>query len=740
MTRLIKRCNDFGAGGVSVAIGELADGLSIDLDSVPKKYDGLDGTELAISESQERMAVVVDPADVAAFVGFAAAENLQCTPVAVVTECPRLTMRWQGDTIVDLTREFLNSNGAPKYTAVQIPALPAVRPDHFSWEGLEASAKQILSDLNLCSQKGLVERFDASVGAATLLAPFGGAYQLSPSQAMAAKLPVLGAETTTASLMGWGFDPYLSSQSPYHGAACAVVHSLAKVIAAGGSLEQSWLTFQEYFPRTKGDPARWGLPAAALLGAYAAQTALKVAAIGGKDSMSGSFEQLDVPPTLVSFAVSVADSRHVVSTEFKAPGHLVAVLEPERDDRGMPDFASVRAVFARVQRLLADGKVRAAWAIGMGGALEAVCKMGFGNRIGFRFIRREGLTEARYGGFVLELSEAVDGLTLLGVTTAEYAVHCGGESLPMETALAVWEDRLEKVFPYHTAPAQAAPQAYEFCALERRGPKVGAARPRVVIPAFPGTNSEYDTARAFERAGIDADIAVIRNQSAADITSSVEAVAGLIDRAQIVAIPGGFSGGDEPEGSGKFILSFFRSPRVREAVMRLLRERDGLMLGICNGFQALIKLGLVPFGEILDAGPDSPTLTFNDIGRHQALLVTTRVASNQSPWLQCCEVGDLHRIPVSHGEGRFIASETLLAQMAANGQIATQYVDEAGRPTMDVRFNPNASIAAVEGITSPDGRVFGKMGHSERATGELFRNVPGNKDQRLFDGAAKYFR
>ena len=744
VTRLIKRCNDFGAGGVSVAIGELADGLSINLDAVPKKYEGLDGTELAISESQERMAVVVTKENAARFMEEAGKENLEATLVAVVTHEPRLRMTWNGSTIVDLSRDFLNSNGAEKHTDVVIGAPKLNTESENSYTDTAEDWISMLDDLNICSQKGLVERFDSTIGAGTVLMPFGGAYQLTPSQAMAAKLPAPDGDTTTCSLMGWGFNPHLSEQSPYHGAIAAVIESIARVIAAGGSREHCWLTFQEYFERTQNNPARWGKPMAALLGAYKAQLELGCAAIGGKDSMSGTFENLDVPPTLVSFAVSTAKTDTVVSTEFKAAGSTVILLRPAVGVDMLPDFASVRAVFDQAEAILKAGRAKAVWAVSAGGIAEGLVKMAFGNRIGFNFA--EQLSDAElftpvYGSFIIELSgEAAPGEMVLGHTSERYELGCKTFRLGLETPQSVWERRLEPVFPCNISVESKPVQAYAFEAERRVAPAVKAARPHVLIPVFPGTNCEYDSARAFERAGAQADVLVIRNLTAAQTEESALALERHINEAQIVMLPGGFSGGDEPDGSGKFITALFRNPRVSEAVHRLLRERDGLMLGVCNGFQALIKLGLVPYGEIVPMRDDSPTLTFNTIGRHQSKMVTTRIASNKSPWLAGASVGDLHTVPISHGEGRFVATAQEIAALAANGQIATQYVDLSGKPTMDIRFNPNSSMDAVEGITSADGRVLGKMAHSERAGAGIGKNVPGDKEQHIFENGVRYFK
>lgn len=742
VTRMIKRCNDFGAGGVSVAIGELTDGLVINLDLVPKKYDGLDGTELAISESQERMAVVIAKEDVEKFMAEAAKENLEATLVALVTEEPRLKMNWNGNQIVDLSREFLNSNGAEKHTKVKIE-----KPIFNNTEVMDDSAEKweaMISNLNICSQKGLVERFDSTIGAGTVLMPYGGKYQNTPTQAMAAKIPVLKGETKTTSIMGWGFDPYLSSQSPYHGAMEAVIHSVAKVVATGGKYEHCWLTFQEYFERTQNNPSRWGKPLAALLGAYKAQIELGCGAIGGKDSMSGTFENIDVPPTLVSFAVSTAKSDAVVSQEFKRTGSKVILIKPEYDKNGLPVFESVRAVFEKVEKLIESGSVLSSWAVSFGGVSEAVAKMAFGNKIGFRFtseITPSELYRHCYGAFVLELAAGtVTDEKIIGETIAEYKVITSKYTVDLGRIEKLWEDKLEPVFP--TKIKKSASQLKEFSYVNdvKLAPAIKVAKPRVFIPVFPGTNCEYDTARAFEKAGAEADIFVIRNMNAQAIEESVKAVENKIKQAQIIMLPGGFSGGDEPDGSGKFIVSFFRNPRLANAVHELLKNRDGLMLGICNGFQALVKLGLVPYGEIVDMRNDSPTLTFNTIHRHQSKMVNTRIASNKSPWLYCCQVGDIHNVAISHGEGRFVATEEEITRLAKNGQIATQYVDFDGNPTLDIQCNPNTSIYGIEGITSPDGRVLGKMGHSERKGTDICKNVPGVKDQLIFESGVKYFK
>ena len=742
VTRMIRRCNDFGAGGVSVAIGELADGLRINLDAVPKKYDGLDGTELAISESQERMAVVVAPENVEKFIARAHAENLEATVVAEVTAAPRLVMEWNGRRIVDLSREFLNSNGAVKYADVEIPS-----PREFERQRSTAPMKEkwtaMMENLNVCSQKGLVERFDSTIGAGTVLLPFGGARQLTPAQAMAAKIPVLRGETTTASLMGWGFNPDRSAASPYHGAVCAVVESVARVVAAGGSRHKCWLTFQEYFERTKNDPRRWGKPMAALLGALEAQLGLGIGSIGGKDSMSGTFEDLDVPPTLVSFAVSVAKTGNIISPEFKEAGHRVYLIAPAYDENQLPKFESVKAVFDEVERLVAEKKAVSVWAIGYGGVCEGVTKMCFGNGLGFDFSATfddAALFEPLYGGFLIEASEPLDGLPCIGSVSPAYAIRYGFDLISLDDIQDSWEGKLQKVFPYLSPSSDEPAPAYNYESQGKLTASVKAARPRVLIPVFPGTNCEYDTARAFARAGAEAEIFVVRNLSAADIAESVAAFADAAARSQIIALPGGFSGGDEPDGSAKFIISFLRNPRIRDAVHELLKNRDGLMLGICNGFQALVKLGLVPYGEIRDMDESCATLTYNSIGRHQSMLVRTRVASNKSPWLADMKPGDIHTIAISHGEGRFVAPQALIDRLAENGQIATQYVDLDGCPTRNIRFNPNNSYCAIEGITSPDGRVLGKMGHTERYVDGLYKNVGGSCFQDLFGNAVNYFK
>ncbi|MBQ3093889.1 MAG: phosphoribosylformylglycinamidine synthase, partial [Clostridia bacterium] len=741
-TRLIKRCNDFGAGGVSVAIGELADGLTIDLNAVPKKYEGLDGTELAISESQERMAVVLAPEDVDTFKALAHAENLEATVVARVTENPRLVMNWNDTRIVDLSREFLNSNGAEKHVKVFVSEPKAIARNV---EGsFVENAAALAEDLNVCSKRGLSERFDSTIGASTVLMPFGGKYQMTPAQIMAAKLPVEGKETTTCSAMAYGYNPFITENDPFVGAYLAVVESVSKLVAGGTGLQNAYLTFQEYFERVGFEPARWGKPLAALLGAMKAQTDLGLASIGGKDSMSGTFEDIDVPPTLVSFAVSVCSTKTITSPEFKAAGHTVCLVEPTYLDDGRPDVASLKAVYETVSQLIADGKVVAAATPTYGGVAEAVFKATLGNRIGLAIdggMDMDTLYGYRYGAFVLEMADGAEAVgRVLGTTTADYTVTYGGETVDMTAWQAAYENKLEPVYACNIETEKEEIPAYTFAAKERVAPAIKVAKPRVLIPVFPGTNCEYDTAKAFARAGAEPQILVVKNLSAADVTESVEAMVAAVKNSQIIAIPGGFSGGDEPDGSGKFITAFFRNPAIKDAVHDMLNTRDGLMCGICNGFQALVKLGLVPYGQIVDGTETAPTLTFNKIGRHQSRLVQTRVCSNKSPWLMFSQPGDIHTVAISHGEGRFVATEDELRIMAQNGQIATQYVDENGMPTMDIRYNPNGSVMAIEGITSPDGRVFGKMGHSERYGDSVYKHVDGNKDNKMFAGAVAYYK
>ena len=739
--QMIKRCNDFGAGGVSVAIGELADGLDIDLNAVPKKYEGLDGTELAISESQERMAVVVEPENVEKFLALAKEENLSACAVAVVKADPRLTMTWNGAKIVDISREFLNTNGAEKHIDIT-PAAPE------SYErsvegGFAENLKKTASDLNICSKRGLSERFDSTIGAGTVLMPFGGKYQLTPVQAMVQKVSVEKKHTDTVSLMAWGYNPLIAEKSPYHGAYLAVVESVSKLIASGASFEDVYLTFQEYFEKPGVDGKRWGKPLAALLGAFKAQMNLGIGSIGGKDSMSGSFEKLDVPPTLVSFAVTTDKVQNVISPEFKAAGHKVVLIAPELDGDKLPDTASLLNIYNKVTRLMRAGKVYAAYTPTLGGIAEAIIKMAFGNGFGFSFgndIDLDMIFGYCYGGFLLEVDGDIDDAVTVGTVTDDGAFTCGAESVSAAEILGDYEDKLESVYACNIPDSKAPVENFSFEAKAWPSPAIKVAKPKVLIPAFPGTNCEYDSAKAVADAGAQPEIIVINNLSAAGIQHSVEQFAKELKTAQMVFIPGGFSGGDEPDGSGKFITAFFRNAAIKEGVADLLDNRDGLMCGICNGFQALIKLGLVPYGKIIDTDESCPTLTYNTIARHQSRIVHTRVASNKSPWLSLTNVGDVYNVPISHGEGRFLASEELIRQLADNGQIATQYVDLDGNATTDVHFNPNNSCYAIEGITSPDGRVFGKMGHSERVGKGLYQNVPGNYDIRMFEAAVKYFK
>ena len=735
VTRLIKRCNDFGAGGVSVAIGELADGLMIDLDRVPKKYDGLDGTELAISESQERMAVVLASEDVETFLKAAYDENLEATVVAEVTAEPRLRMTWKGATIVDLSRAFLNSNGAEKHACVAVPD-DSVAQVTFSGDTVAEKLASMVGSLNICSKQGLSERFDSTIGAATVLMPFGGARQLTPNQAMVAKLPVLHGVTDTVSGMAYGFHPELMEQSPYEGSYLAVVESVARLVAAGFDYKQAYLTFQEYFERMTGEPERWGKPFAALLGAFDAQLDLNIAAIGGKDSMSGTFEKMDVPPTLCSFAVAPGKASEVISPEFKEAGHEIRLLSCDPHDT-----AALTANFDAVRGGMLNGTIVSAWALGLGGVAEGLFKMGLGNAIGTRMDDDyDGdMFAQQIGALLIECAESCDLGQKVGDTIPEWALEYEGDRIDLAPMQEIYEGKLDKVFAYRGRTGESTEQ-FSFRAEKRPAPAVHTAKPLAFIPVFPGTNCEYDTARAVERAGGRAEILVINNLTPADITESIRRAAEMIGRSQMIVLPGGFSGGDEPDGSAKFITAFFRNPAMKDAVSELLEKRDGLMLGICNGFQALVKLGLVPFGRIVDTDDQCPTLTFNEIGRHQSMLVRTRIASNLSPWLSRCDVDDIHTIAISHGEGRFVGPEGLLRDLAARGQIATQYVDLSGRPSMDMRFNPNASYFAIEGITSPDGRVLGKMGHTERSGDNLYKNVPGNKYQPLFEGGVDYFR
>lgn len=757
VTTMIRRCNDFGAGGVSVAIGELADGLEIDLDKVPKKYEGLDGTELAISESQERMAVVVREKDAEKFIAEADKENLDAVVVAVVTESPRLVMSWRGKTICDISRAFLNTNGAEKNADVTVTA------DDFGLEKYEFKTKgntykekimSLMSDLNVCSQKGLVERFDSTIGGGSVFMPYGGKYQLTPQQSMVAKIPVLGGgrESETATVMAYGYDPKVSEANPFAGAVYAVVESVTRAVCAGADYKDIYLTFQEYFERLGTDPERWGKPLAALLGGYYAQEKLGLAAIGGKDSMSGSFNDIDVPPTLVSFAVAPLDSSKAVSCEFKGAGNMVFFVRPKYDENNLPDFDSLKQLYGMLNIMISDPSsvIRSAYAVGYGGAMEAVIKAAIGNKLGFAFTHcgsGEDLFRAMSGGIILEvegnnatgyLGDSVDTIKL-GRTTDDGIIRIGGEEINIDEIIAAWKKPLEGVYPTKAKYDDVGMKAFSWGERNTKAPAIKTAKPRVFIPAFPGTNCEYDSARVFEQAGAETDVRIFRNLKQSHVEESIDRFVKSVNEAQIIMIPGGFSGGDEPDGSGKFIKAAFENEKLREAVMELLNKRDGLILGICNGFQALVKLGLVPYGEIRKVDDTCPTLTYNTVGRHVSQIVSTRISSVKSPWLAGVELGDIHQVAVSHGEGRFVASAEVIAEMEKNGQIATQYVDLSGEPTYEMPYNPNGSYYAIEGITSPDGRVFGKMGHSERIGKNVFKNITGNIDQKIFESGVKYF-
>ena len=737
---MIKRCNDFGAGGVSVAIGELADGLEIDLNAVPKKYDGLDGTELAISESQERMAVVIEKENVARFLEIANSENLQACPVARVTQDPRLVMNWNGVKICDIKREFLNSNGAEKH--INVTASKCQPYEKEVKGGFKENYVSLAGDLNICSKRGLSERFDSTIGAGTVLMPFGGKNQLTPIQAMVQKISTERKDTDDCSLMSFGYNPFIMEKSPYHGAYLAVVESVCKLIATGAEFKDVYLTFQEYFERLSVDAKRWGKPFSALLGAFKAQMELEIGSIGGKDSMSGSFENLDVPPTLVSFAVTTEKIKDIVSPEFKCAGNSLVLIKPEYDENNLPITKSLIENFDKVRKLLSSGKAKACYTPGMGGIAEAVMKMCFGNGLGVEFndsLSLEDIFSYNYGAFVLEVEGEADEL-VIGKITEKESICYNGECVDLASLLNVYEEKLESVYSCNIKQKSTQMENFSFEATERKFAKIKTAKPKVLIPVFPGTNCEFDSAKAVENAGAEAKIFVINNLTAKGISDSVKEFSNLLRESQMVFIPGGFSGGDEPDGSGKFITAFFRNDEIRSGVTDLLDNRDGLMCGICNGFQALIKLGLVPYGKIVDTDETCPTLTFNTIARHQSRIVRTRVASNKSPWLSLTNVGDVYSVPISHGEGRFIADEKLIKELAKNGQIATQYVDGDNNATGDIHFNPNNSMYAIEGITSPDGRVFGKMGHSERVGNGLYKNVEGNYDIIMFEAAVKFFK
>ena len=761
VSRMIKRCNDFGAGGVAVAIGELADGLAIDLDAVPKKYEGLDGTELAISESQERMAVVLAPQDAAAFLRHADEENLEATEVAVVTAEPNLVMKWHGKEIVRIARSFLATNGVRQHVRVTVeapnektPYLQQVPPlVKKAGRDLEAMWIANLSDLNICSQKGLGERFDSTVGAATVLMPFGGKYQLTPTEAMVAKIPVRHGETNTASAMAFGFDPDLSTWSPFHGAVYAVVEAAAKIVATGGKADAIRLTLQEYFERLGTDPKKWGKPFAALLGALRAQHELGIPAIGGKDSMSGTFENLNVPPTLVAFAAATVHANEVISPEFKYPGNKVLMVPVAHDAQDLPVFERLNRNFEKIHHLIADQKVFSAQSVGRGGIAAAISKMCLGNNLGFKFTAffpQEDLFKPLYGTMLLEVSPSLDvaanlagtGAVEIGTTRDVPSIITDLDTIVLADVKEAYTQPLEKIFPT-TIPQstrQAERPTYAPYAQGRRiGSSAKIAKPRVCIPVFPGTNCEYDSARAWERVGAIPEILVVRNLTPAAVEETVAAIAAALKRAQILMLPGGFSGGDEPDGTGKFIAAMFRAPAIAEAVQRLLCDQDGLILGICNGFQALLKLGLLPHGQITELDENTPTLTYNNIGRHVSQTVRVRVASNLSPWLSHVNVGDTHTLAVSHGEGRFYADAITVANLRIRGQIATQYVSEKGEPTLEQPYNPNGSVNAIEGITSPDGRIYGRMAHAERIGENIGKNVPGDMNQMVFESGAAYF-
>ncbi len=734
---MIKRCNDFGAGGVSVAVGELSDGLLINLDLVPKKYEGLSGTELAISESQERMAVVVNDGDVDAFLRLAESENIRAVKIASVTDDERLTMTFRGKKIVDLSRKFIDSNGAPKKTCVKVKKAELFAP--VIPESFKDGMKKIADSLNTCSKRGLSECFDSTIGAGTVLMPYGGKYQKTPVQAMVQKISTELKETDDCSFMAFGFNPFVSEKSPYHGAYLAVIESVSKLIASGADFNDVYLTFQEYFPRPGSDPEKWGLPAAAMLGALSAQTDLGIASIGGKDSMSGTYEDISVPPTLVSFAVTTGKTGDAVSPEFKRAGNKIAFLCPEYKN-GLPEKESFLSLIKKVTGLLKSGKAVSCYTPGMGGAAEAVMKMCMGNNFGARLynVTAAELFSLSYGSFILE----GEGLTenVIGEVTDDGTVSLGGESVLISELTDISEAKLESIFPANSKSLEKEQENLPGFSAKPFSCSIKTARPKVLIPVFPGTNCEYESKRAAIQAGADAEIFIVRNLTGEMVKRSTEEFSKKVASAQMIFIPGGFSGGDEPEGSGKFITAFFRNGNVKEAVTAMLDEREGLMCGICNGFQALIKLGLVPYGRITETDEGSPTLTYNLIGRHRSKIVRTKIVSNKSPWLSMTAPGEIYSVPVSHGEGRFLADEALIKSLSENGQIATQYVDLSGNATGDIAFNPNGSVLAVEGITSPDGRVFGKMGHSERIGNGLYKNVPGEYNINMFRAAVRYFK
>ena len=763
VSKLIKKCNDFGAGGVSVAIGELADGLVVDMDKVPKKYAGLDGTELAISESQERMAVVVDPKDVQEFLGYAAEENLEAVEVAVVTEEPRLVLKWRGTEIVNLSRAFLDTNGAHQETSVYVDT-PVKEDNYFNKIAIDkveealnkgdvkAAVLAELNDLNVCSQKGLVEKFDSSIGAGSVFMPYGGKYQLTETQAMVAKLPVLKGKTDVVTMMSYGFDPYLSTWSPYHGAVYAVTESISRIVANGGDYSKIRLTFQEYFRRMTEDPARWSQPFAALLGSYDVQMGFGLASIGGKDSMSGSFNEIDVPPTLVSFAVDVAKKQEIISPELKAAGNKLVTFALKKDEFDLPVYEEVMKVYDAIHALIVKKAIVSAYVLDSKGIMAAVAKMAFGNKMGVEFsndLEANALFTNRIGDIIAEVSP--EGMEALQTSGVAYEVvgtvleeNAGfvykDVTVTMDEALKAWTSKLEKVFPTKAVKATDSIETKLYKASDIYVCKNKIAKPTVFIPVFPGTNCEYDSTKAFERAGANVITKVFRNMTASDIRESVDEFEKAISQAQIIMFPGGFSAGDEPDGSAKFFATAFQNAKMKEAVMKLLNERDGLALGICNGFQAIIKLGLVPYGEIVGQKEDSPTLTFNTINRHISKMVYTKVVSNKSPWLQKAELGKTYVTPASHGEGRFVAPKEWIDKLFANGQVATQYADFDGNISMDEEWNVNGSYVAIEGITSPDGRCFGKMAHVERRDDAVAMNIYGEQDMKIFESGVEYFK
>lgn len=750
VSRLIKRCNDFGAGGVSVAIGELSDGLDINLDLVPKKYEGLDGTELAISESQERMAVVVEEKDVDKFIQFANEENLEAVVVAKVTDDRRLKMKWRGKEVVNLSRDFLDTNGATQNMDIFVKMPQQRIKEKEDLTNIKEKWLNNLKDLNVCSQKGLSEMFDSTIGSGTVLMPFGGENQLTPPEAMVCKIPVLKGETNTATIMSYGYNPKVAKWSPFHSAIYAVIDSVSKVVATGGDYKNIKLTFQEYFEKLGNDKEKWGKPFSALIGALYAQLNLGIAAIGGKDSMSGTFKDMNVPPTLVSFALDVANVNNIISPEFKKEDNYIIKLNTKYDNYDLPIFEELTKNYEKISNLIKEKKALSVSTIGFGGVSSAISKMSLGNYIGVNISLDKDVFDYNYGSFILEIDKSVniekefEGFTYenIGKTTKGKFIIVNDEQIDLKEVQKAWFDTLEPIFPtkYYDEFKPIELDVREYKVSEKRKSNVSIAKPKVFIPVFPGTNCEYDLKRAFEKAGGEVETFVFKNLDSNGIKQSIEQMVKIIDKSQIVMIPGGFSAGDEPDGSGKFIASIFRNPRIKDSVMNLLNNRDGLMLGICNGFQALIKLGLVPYGDIRDMTENSPTLTFNTIGRHISCLATTKITSNKSPWLYNCNVGDTHKIPFSHGEGRFVANEQIIKQLIENGQIATQYVDKNNNPTYDIKFNPNGSMVAIEGITSPDGRVFGKMGHSERIGNGLYKNVIGEKDQKIFESGVNYFK